>query len=362
MRRFLSVGSAIVCVALVLSLGSCDKAKPHIQVDSPKSTATQPDRNKPGPEAKSSETPSRRPERKPDHKTVVSYHADGKVPAVVKCVSGFDEKTEYVEFYRPDGTLERVEGTGYEYSYDPTGKHAVRRVWKYSSGKVSTVDESPVGGKTTRKELREDGSLRQTVEYPCESQELITAYRPDGTTVWWTEERNKVPGGFWHNSTLKLRFDHAGKPVNWTLERELRYPNAMSSQGPALDLATETVKRANGTVLYKLRWSISYSRATHDFEHVCGMLEEYAADGKTLVRRIERNVAPSVSGEFPVTYELLVEPDVTVIRWYRADGTLERELTRHQDGRQQLKLFNSKDNFRLGTLPSVMEKQFGFNW
>ena len=365
MRKVISTigGVLSVLMLLVLCPGCGSPTDPPDSTKATTTNQTQPGQSQqePSPGSESEKTNER--ERKPDQRTVVSYHPGTQVPAVVKCVSGWDGRTEWTEFLRADGTLERQEGPNgkYVYSYDPTGKHKIHCVWKRDDGTVETVDDSPVGSLKTRKELRQDGSLSKFIEYPADKLELITAYRPDGKTVWWTEEQHEL-GFVRYKSTLKVNFDNAGKPVKWTIERDLAYPDTMSSRGPEKKLATETFKRADGTVLYKMNWFYSYNAVSHDFERVCGFFEEYAADGKTLIRQIKRDVSPTASGIFPVTYQMRVENGKITQRWCREDETVERELIQHEDGRRQLRLYDRKDNFRV-EIPALIARQFGvFGW
>lgn len=366
-KLVLALLACAVLTLLLVSSGPTENKSvvEETKIDSRKQTTPAKDQHEPKAQQANKAEPEKEQSkpRPADTRTTVSYHSDGTTPAVVKCVSGFDKKTEWTEYYRPDGTLEREEFPGSRYvgTFDSTGKHAILRQWKYEDGGI-TQEDHPVGGKRTRKEFRPDGSLRQFIEYPSDKQEVITTYGTDGKTVWWTEERNEVSSAA-YKSTIKIHFDPSGKRVNWTLERDLCYPDELSSNGPAQDLATDIVKRADGTVLYKFNWCYTFSRAVGpigDFIRVCKAFEEYAADGKTLVRRIERNVEPSTTGDFPVTFEMRADDDATVSRWYRADGTLERELTKQQNGRLQVKLFSSKENIKPSALPKIMERQFGF--
>ncbi|MBY0551865.1 MAG: hypothetical protein K2W95_31565 [Candidatus Obscuribacterales bacterium] len=366
MRKLISTIGVLSGVLMLLVLCSGCGSKPPIateQPDSPKQTQKADDQTQPAQSQPDNKETEQKEERKPDQRTVVSYHPGTQVPAVVKCVSGWDSRSAWTEFFRADGTLERKEGDKgrYVFNYDPTGKHHIHRVWNREDGTVDTVLESPIGGKETRKEFRQDGSLSKFIEYPSDKLQQITAYRPDGKTVWWTEEQREVGSSLHYKSTMKLNFDHAGKPVKWTIERELAYPDRMSSNGPAKWLATETYKRVDGTVLYKLTWYYSFNRVTTNFERACSLFEEYAADGKTLVRQIKRDVSPTASGIFPVTYAMHVEEGKTTQRWCRDDETVERELIQHEDGRRQLRLYDRKDNIR-PEIPALTARQFGFWW
>jgi hypothetical protein len=358
-KYFLSIG--VLCGVLVLSgCGSTEPVGTSNLPANPTQTQKNKDQTQQSAQSKPDEKETKEPERKPDQRTVISYHPGTQVPAVVKCVSGFDGRTEWTEIFRADGTLEREEyGSKYVGTFDATGKHRIRRVWKRDDGSVATVVDRPIGGKETRKELRTDGSLLRFTEYPNDKTELTTAYRPDGKTIWWTEEQHEI-ATFHLKSTLKVFFDHAGKSVKWTIERDLEYPDSMSSNGPAEKLSTEIFKRANGTVLYKLTWYYSFNHVSTDFERACSLFEEYAADGKTLVRQIKRDVSPTRSGIFPTTYEMRVENGTTTKRWFRADETLERELIEHEAGRRQLRLYDRKDNVRPETPPALMARPFGF--
>ncbi|MBX3073384.1 hypothetical protein KF728_21440 [Candidatus Obscuribacterales bacterium] len=223
-----------------------------------------------------------------------------------------------VQWYRPDGTVKEVQemhpySTGKVQSTTrmaPDGTTKVDQTTYRLDGGVDAVTEFKADGSSHTVRYRNDGKRRLSVtDTAPDGKKVSTYFHADGTTVWAnaTEQKNG------DSKVETFRLDGTRDQT-----REVFY-----------DRMIVTVHGADGKPKYTQTWSgYRYAYSSYRY-YTLEKVEEFGADGVTLTRKLEferygsRNIKVATD---------LANGQPTKTRYFRYDGTLEREEIVQADG------------------------------
>lgn len=297
-------------------------------------------------------------------------------PALVRTVKLMPpESGENQRIYKstPDGTLVEMtidyrDGRLETYTFRPD-KTVIRKQEFYPyTGVLKSTTEYATDGTTVVSETlnRGTGTLELTRKTLADGTMETTRYRVDGKRLHSvTHEKNGtlVDATFYAQDGKTLRATARSVNAN---ETEVKFYNAAgqvekirtsktTSGGYSSNVEyTISVLRADSTVAYKQSWSgyqSSYYRSIS-----LKTVEEYAADGKTLTRKLTFNYSGS-SVQEAVVYENGVKKTVRTYRW---DGTLETEKTYDSTGTvTATQNHTSSENLKETVAPELIADQSG---
>ncbi|MBY0548627.1 MAG: hypothetical protein K2W95_15255 [Candidatus Obscuribacterales bacterium] len=238
---------------------------------------------------------------------------------------------------------------------------------QYPDGSMQVFYLRPNGSLAKRQSFRKDKTLKSETLPAAENAALTTVYGDDGKTVVRTEQqwqdgavetvtfrqdgrtpelRYKTLDKDGNKATLTT-YDDSGKVV--TVENIERDGNNGSCGDPMCHECggemsiTMTRYRADGSIWVKGQWNYSYGNVS------INSLEEFAKDGKTLVKRITsiNETLPDESTKNDNTAYTKVEKfesgKLQSVRLLRSDNTVAREETAGSDGKLGAPTFNKKD-------------------
>ncbi len=232
-------------------------------------------------------------------------------------VTEVELQTEYTDgrmsyqYFRKDGTLK-------EHKLTHPGLSVLKRHAFYDSDGKTVLSEETyrLNGTLETQVKRLDGSTYQTTTYRADGKQVksikvarsgsnsfieITHYRKDGS-LW---VKDKWLGG------ADREVEYYG--ISGKLEQRRVFR--------ANDDINITFYRADGTVSYRQSWKLVYGGWWYR-TFALEWLEEYQANGTTLARRLVFNYDGKTIRESHL-YDL--EGSKVSVKYYRADGTLERE-------------------------------------
>lgn len=238
---------------------------------------------------------------------------------------------------------------------------------RYPDGSSQVFFLRPNGSLAKRQSFRKDNTLKSETMPAAENTVMTRVFGEDGKTLVRTEQMfqdgstetvsyapdGKTPQLRYKSSKDDLQavlttYDESGKVQ--TVENIERDGNNGSCGDPMCHECGGEIKismtryRADGTVHIKGNWLFSYGSTSIE------SLEEYGADGKTVVRRIksESEKLPNEATEGDNYVYTKVEKfdekgKLRCVRWLRGDNTVGREQTAGEDGKLGEPVFHKKD-------------------
>lgn len=290
------------CGLLLLGLAGCD-SKPDKSNPPTPPTPTAP---------KNIVKVELRPESSGEFQRIYTYTPDGA--RLIELQVDYRDGKTVKEFYRLDGSLKTKQNffqssrplkLEKETDYAADGKTVlVERTYRIQ-GVIDSAKKFNTDGSTETTRYRLDGKRLHSVENRDSAGNATATYwRADGSL--WAKSKTLGSQGYY---VQPMEITYYGTNGNVAQVRTIR------SNG--MDI---TVNRADGTLQYTQTWSGYSSPYYRSF--TLDSLKEYETDGKTLSREVKFTYSTRVNEAHSYTKGVK-----TSSRYYRWDGTLEREVT-----------------------------------
>jgi len=269
-----------------------------------------------------------KPDESDELQRIYTYLPDGVTLHKLEIQYRRDGRTQ-VQYYRTDGTVKEVQEmhphttkvkSSTRMAADGTTK--VDETTYRMSGDLDSVTEFKADGTARTLRYRNGGKrLLAEIDKAADGKKTSVYYHQDGKTVW----ANTVEQPNGDSKVETFRMDGTRDQ-----DREV-----------FVDRMVVTVYGADGKVQYKQLWSgYRYSYSSYRY-YTLTNVEEFAADGTTVQRVLEferygsRNIKKATD---------IVNGKPAKTRYFRYDGTLEREEAVNADGTTSTVRYTVSDN------------------